>query len=93
MGFYLNAFLLEVAGSLCLICCNCVQLYVQLHFRWRFDIVLRNWAGVDAGSAGTLLLVAKLADAVADPLIGWASDETRVAHTQTTRTYSTDRQH
>lgn len=46
MGFFLNAFLLEVAG-------------------------------VEPSQAGTLLLVAKLVDAVADPFIGWASDRTR----------------
>lgn len=45
-GFYLNAFLLEVAG-------------------------------VPARVVGVLLLVAKLADALADPIIGWASDRTR----------------
>ena len=34
-------------------------------------------AGVPAGLAGTILLVAKLVDAVTDPLIGIASDRTR----------------
>lgn len=46
LGFYLNAFLLEVAG-------------------------------VPPQYAGTILLVAKLVDAVMDPVIGMASDRTR----------------
>ena len=45
MGFYLNPFLLEVAG-------------------------------LAPSSTAILLLVAKLSDAVTDPLIGWASDRT-----------------
>lgn len=44
-GFYLNAFLLEVAG-------------------------------IPAGTAGILLLLAKIVDAVLDPIIGYASDRT-----------------
>jgi GPH family glycoside/pentoside/hexuronide:cation symporter len=40
-------------------------------------IFLTNVAGLNAGYAGTVLLIGKLWDAFNDPLIGWLSDHTR----------------
>lgn len=40
-------------------------------------VFLTNVAGLDAGYAGTVLLIGKIWDAVNDPLIGWLSDHTR----------------
>lgn len=40
-------------------------------------IFLTTVAGLDAGLAGTVLMVGKLWDAFNDPLIGWLSDRTR----------------
>ncbi len=40
-------------------------------------VFLTNVAGLNAGYAGTVLLIGKIWDAVNDPLIGWLSDHTR----------------
>jgi GPH family glycoside/pentoside/hexuronide:cation symporter len=42
-----------------------------------FLFFLTNVAGLDAGLAGTILLVGKIWDAVNDPIIGWLSDRTQ----------------
>jgi len=42
-----------------------------------FLFFLTNVAGLNAGLAGTILLVGKIWDAVNDPIIGWLSDRTR----------------
>jgi len=42
-----------------------------------FLFFLTNVAGLNAGLAGTILLVGKIWDAVNDPLIGWLSDQTQ----------------
>lgn len=38
---------------------------------------LTNVAGLDAGLAGTILLIGRIWDAINDPLIGWLSDRTQ----------------
>ncbi len=40
-------------------------------------IFLTNVAGLNAGYAGSVLLIGKVWDAINDPLIGWLSDRTR----------------
>ncbi len=40
-------------------------------------VFLTNVAGLNAGLAGSVLLIGKLWDAVTDPLIGWLSDRTQ----------------
>lgn len=42
-----------------------------------FLFFLTNVAGLNAGLAGTILLVGKIWDAVNDPIIGWLSDRTQ----------------
>jgi len=42
-----------------------------------FLFFLTNVAGLNAGLAGTILLVGKVWDAINDPIIGWLSDNTR----------------
>ena len=42
-------------------------------------VFLTDVAGMDPGLAGSVLLVARIWDAVNDPLIGWLSDHTRTA--------------
>lgn len=49
---------------------GCMQVFFLLFF-------LTNIAGLDAGLAGSVLLIGKGWDAISDPLIGWLSDRTQ----------------
>lgn len=49
---------------------GCMQVFFLLFF-------LTNIAGLDAGLAGSVLLLGKGWDAISDPMIGWLSDRTQ----------------
>lgn len=56
----------EIAGS----ATNNIRVFFLLFF-------LTSVAGLDAGLAGTIMLIGRIWDAINDPLVGWLSDRTR----------------